>query len=79
MEYNKPFILTFEDYLLDAKSQLCCNASDEYKSECITYDYTNEDIDNNKEYFNGCYKDGLSAYKALLFLGDYLEELNSNQ
>jgi hypothetical protein len=26
----------------------------------------------NIEYFRGCYESNLSAYKALLFLGDYL-------
>lgn len=63
---------SFEDYILDVKSQLICNASEEYKSKYITYNYSNEDIDNNKNYFYTCYNDNLSAYKALLFFYDFL-------
>ena len=37
--------------------------------------YTINDIDNNIDYFNKCYQDGLSAYKALLFFFDYLQEI----
>jgi len=42
---------TIEKYLTDAKSQLDCNVSDEYKKECIVYLYTNEQIDDNLLYF----------------------------
>ena len=37
----------FQLYIADAKQQLYCNASDEYKKEYITYDYTNNQVDNN--------------------------------
>ena len=61
-----------EKYLFNAKQQLCCNASEYYKNNYITYDYTDEQIDRNKDYFERCMKSGLSDYKALLFFGDYL-------
>lgn len=64
--------MTFEEYILNAKSQLHCNASDEYKKEYITYGYTNEQIDENLFFFKECYDMNLSAYKALLFFSDYL-------
>lgn len=67
--------MTFEEYILNAKSQLYCNASDEYRSEYITYNYTNEQIDANLEYFKKCYDRDLSAYKALLFFSDYLSDI----
>jgi len=62
---------TIDEYISDAKSQLTCNApNDEY----ITYDYTESQIDANLDYFEKCMEDGLSAYKALLFFNDYLNE-----
>jgi hypothetical protein len=62
--------MTFEEYINDAKSQLYCNASEDYRSNYITYNYTNEDIDNNLTYFKSCFNKSLSAYKALLYLSD---------
>ena len=62
----------FEDYIIDAKKQLNCNASEHYKKNYITYGYTNQEIDANLDYFERCMKFGLSAYKALLFFYDYL-------
>jgi hypothetical protein len=47
-------------------------ATDEYKQEYITYEFTNEQVDNNLKYFKSCLNDNLSAYKALLFFNDYL-------
>ena len=64
--------MDFESYFADVLSQLTCNASDEYKSTCITYEYTVAEIRNNEDYFKKCLKNGLSAYKALLFFDDYL-------
>lgn len=58
---------TFEDYIKDVKQMLNCNASEEYKKKYVTYLYTNEQVDENLEYFKDCMNDGLSAYKALLF------------
>lgn len=65
----------FKKYIEETKSQLHCNASEEYKKECITYAYSNEEIDDNLDYFEECMRSGLSAYKALLFFHDYKEEL----
>lgn len=64
--------MDFESYFTDVLSQLICNASDEYKSKYITYNYTIEQVQDNKDYFKKCLKNGLSAYKALLFFSDYL-------
>lgn len=38
------------------------------------YNYTDDELFSNIEYFKKCYKEHLSAYKALLFLYDYLRE-----
>jgi hypothetical protein len=64
----------FDEYLNELKEQLFCNATQEYKDNNITYLYSNEIIDNNLNYFERCMKDELSAYKALLFFNDYLNE-----
>ena len=40
----------------------------------LEYTYTDEVLFTNKDYFKKCYKQNLSAYKALLFLHDYLEK-----
>lgn len=62
----------FKKYIEDAKSQLDCNASENYKKQHVTYLYTNEQVDEHLEYFEKCMGSGLSAYKALLFFGDYI-------
>lgn len=36
----------------------------------LEYTYTEEELFNNIEYFQMCYDNNLSAYKALLFLKD---------
>lgn len=64
----------FEEYMKDVKRQLYCNASEEYKKEYITYGYTEQQVDENLDYFEKCMKRELSAYKALLFFHDYLNE-----
>lgn len=44
------------------------------------YTYTDEELLSNIEYFRECYEEGLSAYKALLFLNDnYVEEKEYNR
>lgn len=65
---------TIDEYIADVKSQLTCNATKEYSEVYITYTYTNNQIDSNINYFEKCLKDGLSAYKALLFFNEYLNE-----
>lgn len=62
----------FDLYMADVRSQLECNATPEYKEKYITYVYSNETIESNLEYFEERMKEGLSAYKALLFFWDYL-------
>ena len=39
----------------------------------IEYTHDEETLYKNIEYFKLCQKNGLSAYKALLFLQDYIE------
>lgn len=63
----------FNEYIMDVKSQLDCNATEEFKNNYITYLYSNEDIDNNLDYFERCMKAGKSAYTALLFFTEYLD------
>lgn len=64
------FEISFDEYLKDVKSQLTCNASDDYKSKYITYDYSEEEINNNLNHFKDCYNQNISGYKALLFLSE---------
>lgn len=64
----------FEEYIQNVREQLYCNATEEFKSNYITYMYSNEQVDSNLDYFNNCMNSGLSGYKALLFFGDYLSE-----
>lgn len=37
------------------------------------YTYTDEQLFRNTKYFRKCYNANLSAYKALLFLQDYID------
>ena len=60
------------EYIKDVKSQLYCNATTEYIQYYVVYDYTNNQIDLNLNYFKDCLNSGLSAYKALLFFNDIL-------
>ena len=62
---------TFEEYIKDAKSQLCCNNNEDV--DYITYNYTEEQIDRNLKHFESCMRHGLSPYKALLFFYDYID------
>lgn len=64
----------FESYIEKVKEQLYCNASEEYKNTYTTYLYSNQQIENNLEYFEKSMKMGLSPYKALLFFQDHLED-----
>jgi len=52
----------FEGYLINVG--LRCN---------MDYTYTDDQLYDNVGYFRKCYDKGLSAYKALLFLNDYIE------
>ena len=62
----------FEEYIKDVKSQLYCNNPEIV--DFITYDYAEEEIDSNLDYFKECLDRNLSGYKALLFFSDYLLE-----
>lgn len=70
--------ITFEEYLDDTKRHLLYYQKEEDKNDTTLifslYDYKYEKILDNKEYFRKCMEDGLSAYKALLFFEDYLEQ-----
>lgn len=68
---------TLEEYIDKVKEQLFCNADDEYKSKYIVYNYTNEQVEENVEYFKQCLEYGLSPYKALLFFNDFLNGLST--
>jgi len=62
----------FDEYMKRVKEQLCCNTTEEYAKNNITYDYTNEQVEKHIAYFKECIKDNLSPYKALLFFDFYL-------
>ena len=79
LKLNKNMEMTFEEYIEDAKSQLDCNASERYKKNNITYTYSNEDVDNNLEYFKATKNADISAYKALLYFNGYYNKPKSQQ
>jgi hypothetical protein len=39
----------------------------------LEYFYTDKELFDNVEYFKKCKDKGMSPYKALLFLGDYIK------
>ena len=69
--------MDFKDYMKSVRLQLDCNADDDYKKNFITYNISNELVDENIEYFRKCCDDSLSPYKALLFFTDYLNEIKN--
>lgn len=40
----------------------------------LEFTYTDKELFSRRRYFRQCYKDNLSAYKALVFLWDKMEE-----
>ena len=59
-------------YIANVKSQLFCNASEDYKQMFITYLYHNDDIDNHIEYFERCMQRGMSPHTALTLFYDHI-------
>ena len=68
---------TEEYYIQAVKDNLTCN--NDVFCGYYTFDYSDEQIDNNAEYFIECKERGLSPYKALLFFYDYLQENKSDK
>lgn len=62
------FDISFDEYMKDVYSQLECNASDEYKKECVVFEYSEKEINDLIDYFKSCYSNNISAYKALTLL-----------
>lgn len=62
----------FNNYIEDVKKQLIVNATEDYKRQYITYSFTNQQVDDNLDYFKKCMESKLSPYKALLNFRDYL-------
>lgn len=60
-KYFRMFAVSFEEYIEKVKSNLYCNLSE-------------DEIDNNLEYFKDCYNNNISAYTSLLFFADYLRK-----
>lgn len=63
----------FDKYMERVKEQLTCNTNFEYRREYITFEYTDDQVNDNVEYFRKCMNSGLSPYKALVFFFDALE------
>lgn len=61
-------------YMEDVYSQLDEHATEEHKQNHVTYTFSTELVNNNLDYFERCMDRNLSAYKALLFFWDYLNE-----
>lgn len=68
--------ITLTDYIFKVKSHLYCNLTNNERMVEVSYDYTDDDIDKNVDYFCDCLNEGLSPYKALLFFYDYLTSKN---
>ena len=68
------FAIGFKEYIEKVKENLCQNMTEDEKSVLICYEFTDDDIDNNLDYFKNCYNQELSAYKALLYFNDYIEK-----
>ena len=66
--------IEFDCYIRDVKSQLWCNASDDYKCENITFAYSEEQIEKHLDYFKDCLNRGVSAYLALTLFYDFLDD-----
>ena len=67
-------MFNFNLYLNSVKEQLSCNASEEFLNNYITYTYSNELVNEHRDYFKSCMDNNLSPYKSLLFFRDYLNE-----
>ena len=65
---------TLEEYLEDTKRHLNHFQTDNELKEYYNFDYTFQEILENKEYFESCLNKELSTYKALLFFEDYLKK-----
>ena len=65
---------TLEEYLEDTKRHLNHFQTDNELKEYYNFDYTFQEILENKEYFESCLNKGISTYKALLFFEDYLKK-----
>ena len=65
---------TLEEYLEDTKKHLTYLQTNNELKEYCTFNYTFEEILENKEYFESCLNKELSTYKALLFFDDYLKK-----
>ena len=63
---------TEEYYVRAVKDNLTCN--NDVFCGYYTFDYSDEQVYNNDEYFVDCMKRGLSPYKALLSFYDYLQK-----
>lgn len=61
----------FYEYIRDVKKQLVCNTP---PGNYVLYNYSNEFIDSNLDYFEKCMIDDLSPYKALLYFEFYLKD-----
>ena len=60
--------MTIEEYLENTKRHLSCfNPNEQY-----TFNYTYEEILDNKEYFQECLNKGISTYTSLLFYEYYI-------
>lgn len=66
--------VSFKEYMADVYSQLECNMSAEDKAKYVCYTCSEQTINENLDYFRYCHKSNLSAYKALLWFHDYLED-----
>ena len=66
--------MKIEDYIKEVKAKLACNMSEENQKKFVCYEYSNEQVDNNIDYFKECCDDNLSVYTALLLFQSYLDD-----
>ena len=58
-KYFRMFAVSFEEYIEKVKSNLYCNLSEDEKKVFYSYDFTEDEIDNNLEYFKDCYNNDI--------------------
>lgn len=63
----------FDRYMNEVINMLEPNATEEYKSQFVTYCYTTEQVNAHLNYFKAAMRFGMSPYKALLFFHDKIE------
>lgn len=64
-------MMGFQTYMDEVRQQLECNCPEE-KPNHVVFTFTTEQVEAERVYFLRCFRKNLSAYKALTFFIDHL-------